>query len=1133
MSSSSQRYSSLPSSVPPPTVHGQDDEQLLALEDVQPEDEDDEVDEGKHQQQQHQHNDDDDSSDARDVVGSAGLVQLHVPSSATELDRDSSLSSRHSESHPFDQDVRHMEHGDMQRLHGQQATPTNRQAGTVAAAAAAAAATARTAGTSATAVVARLSNSSPFLAPPVASGASGGLRKSVSIGDKLAGRARELAVAQGRRLDAMVRGIEAEPEYVEDHILETLDYDNHDDTMNELAIEKSGALHTNYLLLLKVLMMVLIGFVTAMLMYCVTQGVQLLFTNKIAATTALIASGQAAGAYFAFVFLNLAITAVASSLVAIVAPHARGGGVPYALSYLNGTNVAPYFSPRIVLVKTVSLIFTISGGLTLGMEGPFVFIGGGVALLCSNLIDRLFPFFFIGFGSGGRRRFSKVIRNIREERIFMAGGLAAGLAVAFDAPIAGVLFALEGSTTFLTVPVVLRIFGCAMFASFFNDLGHNNFNEQVINHNLLQPTEAEQPPWAFSIPEVLPFTVLGLIGGLAGAGATWMNIRMTRWRHHHLEGNTWRHIGLQIAEVAVFSFATSTVWFVLPYVFGCRQQTDVCGQSVEGGGTRCPQLQCPAGYYSEIGAFVFASSDEIARLLFDRSLSYSDDYHVGPLIVYGLAYWVLVSLIYGAFVPGGLFVPSIVVGGLYGRVMGIFVEWLFPSAYINPGVYALLGAASMLGGFTRLVLPVVLMLIELTGDATYLLPIMYCAVVGKFSADALYGALYPQHMAIEKIPTLTDKVNPAVSRLHAGELMIGKDRLACLQSIERLSVLRTVLLNSRRVRFPLLSPGGQLRGVINRQAVMQAVTRSRSYSTYEEAALLEDSTSKPSAAHRGSSGLRRASTGGGDEAAVGDWHQSTVLNNNALSSSSFVDFEDNFVNLQPYADQGTITAHPSTPAKRLVTLFRRLGLSHLPVTDKQHRFVGFVTRRCLIVPPTSNSTPAPAHKQHDVQHELDATQQTQTDIDEKAALKWSGGQQQQWVQRHGRDAGEADNGAEGEQLPLAPGDDSSSEHDSLYDQTEAGAIAHELREARGQQRQQQDEEQDGWADYEVRAHGIDSDADDDDADEGDGPRRVIEPVRHSIHSSNPSSFSSSAMSFAQQHARIQQQLGGEQHASEM
>ena len=1061
---------------------------------------------------------------------SRSFLRVRVPFSAAESGDGSgransanSLSSRHSESHPFDQDVRHMEHSDMHAAHGQQATPTSRQPGSelsvdaASTASLAAAAQQRHGVGPAGADSGASGGSSYLLSPPAASG--GGLRKSVSIGDKLAGRARELAAVQGKRLDAIVRGIEEDKEYVDDHILETLDYDNHEDTMAELALDKSGALHSNYLLLLKLLMMLLIGFVTAMLMYGVTEGVQLLFSSKIAATTALIQSGQAAGAYFAFIALNLAITAVASSLVAIVAPHARGGGVPYALSYLNGTNVAPYFSPRIVLVKAASLIFTISGGLTLGMEGPFVFIGGGVALLCSNLIDWLFPFFFIGFATGGRRQVSKVIRNIREERIFMAGGLAAGLAVAFDAPIAGVLFALEGSTTFLTVPVTLRIFGCAMFASFFNDLGHNNFNAQVINHNLLQPTEDEQPPWAFSIPEVLPFTVLGLIGGVAGAGATWMNIRMTHWRHHYLEGNTWRHIGLQIAEVGVFSFATSTVWFVLPYIFGCKEQTGVCGQSVEGGGTRCPQLQCPAGYYSEIGAFVFASSDEIARLLFDRSLSYAEDYSVGPLIVYGLAYWVLVSLIYGAFVPGGLFVPSIVVGGMYGRVVGIFVEFLFPASYINPGVYALLGAASMLGGFTRLVLPVVLMLIELTGDATYLLPIMYCAVAGKFPADPLSGRLNPQHMAIEKIHTLTDKINPAVARLHAGDVMISKDRLACLQSIERLSVLREVLLKSRRVRFPLLSPTGQLRGVINRQAVMQAVTRSRSYSTYEEAALLDDSTGKPSAAHGLGSG-RRASTGSasaGDEAGVGDWHQSTVLNNNALSSSSFVDFEDNFLNLTPYADQGAITAHPSTPAKRLVTLFRRLGLSHLPVTDRQHRFVGFVTRRCLIAPPSATSA-ATAAGQSQLYADSSAAQQAHDEFEARLAQKRS-------ATGYGVLTEESLSSAHA-------ASDSADSLDALYDQTEAAGVAGELRQVGRQERQQQQRDDDDWAEEEEAMAGgsleLDSEADEDE----DGEEKEQARPQPLINGQTATGQLVQLSSFSEQHSRIQAQLSGELRARE-
>ena len=607
-----------------------DGDELLTLEDVK--DDEEAEDEGG-----------DDSDYDQPEPPSALLLDAQLDASLSEADGDSSVSSRHSESRPFDQDVLQPD-----QLRSEQQTPTGSDSSAAAGGA----------------HIPPVGFASPLSPVPAGSSSSSslsshlsvplaGLKKSVSIGDKLAGRARELAIAQGRRLDALVRGIEtAEAEYVEDYILESLDYDAHEDTMAELEIEQSGALHTHYLLLLKVLMMILIGFVTAMLMYAVSAGVQLLFSGKIAATVALIGSGQAAGAYFAFVFMNLAITGVASSLVAILAPHARGGGVPYALSYLNGTNVAEYFSPRIVLVKAASLIFTISGGLTLGMEGPFVFIGGGVALLCSNLIDRVFPFFFIGFGSGSRHRFSRVIRNIREERVFMAGGLAAGLAVAFDAPIAGVLFALEGSTTFLTVPVVLRIFGCAMFASFFNDLGHNNFNAEIINHNLLAPTQTAEPPWAFSIPEVLPFTLLGVMGGLAGAGATWMNIRMTHWRHARVEGESWRHIGRQLLEVAAFSFATSTIWFVLPYVFGCRAQASQCVQSIQGGADRCPQLQCGSGSYSEIGAFVYSSSDDIARLLFDRSLSYAADYHVAPLIVYGLAYWLLVSLIYGAYVPG-------------------------------------------------------------------------------------------------------------------------------------------------------------------------------------------------------------------------------------------------------------------------------------------------------------------------------------------------------------------------------------------------------------------------------------------------------------------------------------------------
>ena len=223
----SSRYSSLPSSSSSsgPRVSAgagteeggkEDEEELLAVEDVQPDDDDmdglDEVDDRQ-----------------SDLSSNVAALHVHVPpadsdsSHYSQHSHHSSLSSRHSESHPFDQDVRHMEHTDMQRLHGQQPTPTNRLQTAVGPAQQAAEASRQRAGSNdgdgltgavrtAAAPTWHLSSSSAFLSPP---GASGGLRKSVSIGDKLAGRAREMAVVQGKRLDAMVRGIEAEPEYVE------------------------------------------------------------------------------------------------------------------------------------------------------------------------------------------------------------------------------------------------------------------------------------------------------------------------------------------------------------------------------------------------------------------------------------------------------------------------------------------------------------------------------------------------------------------------------------------------------------------------------------------------------------------------------------------------------------------------------------------------------------------------------------------------------------------------------------------------------------------------------------------------------------------------------------------------------
>ena len=100
----------------------------------------------------------------------------------------------------------------------------------------------------------------------------------------------------------------------------------------------------------------------------------------------------------------------------------------------------------------------------------------------------------------------------------------------------------------------------------------------------------------------------------------------------------------------------------------------------------------------------------------------------------------LVIISYGCKVPAGIFVPSMAIGASFGRMVGIMVQALhesFPnSAFfascepdvpcITPGTYAFLGAGAALSGIMHLTISVTVIMFELTGALTYILPTMVC-----------------------------------------------------------------------------------------------------------------------------------------------------------------------------------------------------------------------------------------------------------------------------------------------------------------------------------------------------------------------------------------------------------------------
>jgi chloride channel 3/4/5 len=128
-------------------------------------------------------------------------------------------------------------------------------------------------------------------------------------------------------------------------------------------------------------------------------------------------------------------------------------------------------------------------------------------------------------------------------------------------------------------------------------------------------------------------------------------------------------------------------------------------------------------------------------------------------------------------VPSGIYVPSMVVGGLMGRFVGHLVQWTvmrFPhwsifssctavggTTCIQPGVYGLIAAGSTMCGVTRLSVTLAVILFELTGSLDYVLPFSLAILVAKWTADAMEPlSIYDLLTELNSYPYLNNKHKP-------------------------------------------------------------------------------------------------------------------------------------------------------------------------------------------------------------------------------------------------------------------------------------------------------------------------------------------------------------------------------------
>jgi chloride channel 3/4/5 len=466
---------------------------------------------------------------------------------------------------------------------------------------------------------------------------------------------------------------------------------------------------------------------------------------------------------------------------------AAGSGVAEVRVILSGFVLHGFLGVKTLFIKTFALIMSVASGLSLGKEGPYVHI----ATCVGNIACRLFQ---------------KYDRNDAKRREVLSAAAAAGVAVAFGAPLGGVLFGLEEVAYFFPAKTLFRTFFCCFTAAltlkFLNPYG---------THKIVMFEVRYFVDWEYF--ELASFIVVGVLGGAAGA----LFIKASRrW------AQTFRRIPVikqyPLVEVILVSLATGLVGYwntltKLPVAKLLYNLAAPCNESdinLDNLGL-CPSTvdDIPAVLLSLFSAFLIKS---VLTIITFGIVSYYQ--HMCKVPTDELL----------QKVPGGIYVPSMVVGGFMGRFIGHMVQWTvlsFPdwrmfgscaargdATCIQPGVYGLIAAGATMCGVTRLSVTLAVILFELTGSLDYVLPFSLAILVAKWTADAMEPlSIYELLTELNSYPYLNNKHKPLFTQELADIVpRVRKDRIIDISSSPLVPAAQL------RVKLELLHRAGLIDG---------------------------------------------------------------------------------------------------------------------------------------------------------------------------------------------------------------------------------------------------------------------------------------------------------------------------------
>ncbi|MAE07417.1 MAG: H(+)/Cl(-) exchange transporter ClcA [Bacteroidetes bacterium] len=362
---------------------------------------------------------------------------------------------------------------------------------------------------------------------------------------------------------------------------------------------------------------------------------------------------------------------VALFLVKRFAPEASGSGVQEIEGALD--EIRPMRWKRILPIKFIASLFSLGSGLLLGREGPTIQIGANVGRMIKDIFKQ----------------------PDNKTNPLVSSGAAAGLACAFNAPFAGIIFVIEEMHghfryTFFSVAAIMVASGTSDFV----------VRALVGADPVIKMTIFPRP----EMSAIWLFIVLGLFFSLIGYSFN----------------------KLLIIALNFFS-SLSRIAFIFSGI--------LAGIVIVIIGAYFPEM-IGGGYRT------------ISQVL-------NQSFTLSVLIVLFVGRMLMSIFSYGTGVPGGIFAPMLAIGVVFGMLFGSVVNYYFPDLVSHPGIFAVAGMAGIFASTVRAPLTGLVLAVEMTANYELILPLIITTVTAsvvtaQLGNEPIYTTLLKRTLAMEK-----------------------------------------------------------------------------------------------------------------------------------------------------------------------------------------------------------------------------------------------------------------------------------------------------------------------------------------------------------------------------------------------